>query len=93
MKESTKKGLEESAIFMVIGTKNYWANPNNEQAEFAKSLNKPFRILLEKGAEIPTGFLDDVEDYKIEEFIYESRESVLNATKKLLKGMIPNESV
>ena len=29
------------------------------------SLNKPFKIILQKGVKIPERFLDGVEDYKI----------------------------
>lgn len=67
--KETKKAIEESQHFCILGTKNFFADTNKlNQVCYAKHLKKPFRIILANDALIPKGFLDGVEDYKIAEF-------------------------
>ena len=76
-------GIKESHIFLVIGTRHAFEDAICfAQAEYAKSLGKPFRILLKMGTEIPKDYLKGVTDYKIEEF--HSIDDIKRAAKKLL---------
>ena len=58
--------IRNSKYFIVIGTENFFKNITNlSQANYAKSLNKPFRIVLEKGVRIPESFLEGLNNYKV----------------------------
>ena len=81
--QNWQKGIKESHIFLVIGTPNAFEDAICfVQAEYAKSLNKPFRILLKMGTEIPEDYLKGVTDCKIEEF--HSIDDIKRAAMKLL---------
>lgn len=48
-----KRLLEDSEVFLCIVTKNFFQNNNClEQAIYAKNLNKPFALIVEKGTEM-----------------------------------------
>ena len=77
------KGIEESDIFMVLGTENYFKDITCfMQVKKAKELRKTFLVALEKGVAIPPGYFDGVEDIKI--FKWKDREELSNITKKLI---------
>lgn len=62
--KSDKKGIQGSAIFMVLGTENYFANILKEQVMYAKGIKKPFRVLKQAGLVIPKWFKEGATDYK-----------------------------
>ena len=64
MKDSIKKGIENSNIFAVFGTQNFFDDIPKEQVAYAKKLNKPFRVLVHHGVVVPPEFKFGVEDYK-----------------------------
>jgi len=68
--KKTKMAIQNSSIFLVIGTNNYFEDYTNggrmrHMVEFAKSLGKPFRIILDDGVVIPKDFEEGVKDYKV----------------------------
>ena len=86
--KETKKGIEESKYFSIIGTKNFFSDTNKlNQVCYAKHLKKPFRILLAKDTLMPEGFLDGVEDYKIAEFDPDDPTTM----KKAVNSIFPNK--
>jgi hypothetical protein len=77
------EGVRDSEIFLVIGTESYFEDAICFcQAEIAKELNKPFRILLKNGVEIPPDFLNGVKDFAIER--WNTKKDLYPATLKLL---------
>ena len=70
---NTKNNIERSGIFLVFGTRHYFkeyvdGGRIRHIVNYAKSLDKPFRVLLDKGVTIPEGFEDNVKDYLIKDF-------------------------
>lgn len=77
--------IRDSKYFLVLATPDYFDHVMSiVQSEFAKSLKKPFRILLKKGTEIPEGFFDGVDDLKIAEYDPEEKKSIYVAFKKVV---------
>ena len=84
-------GIRNSNIFMVVGTRKYFEDAVCFcQAELAKELNKPFRILLERGIEIPSDFLEGISDLKIVEWSGTSY-GLSKAINQLLGDIIPKK--
>ena len=106
MRESLKKGIKDSKIFLVLGTKNYVNDymtnkspePVKEQVEYAKKLNKPFVVLLDKGVELPEGFLTGVKDCRIEKCDLDDMDNARDKVMKMIneiqdiKGISTDES-
>lgn len=50
MKNNIFNHIENSKYFILVGTEKYFRNVAAlSQANYAKSINKPFRIILQKG--------------------------------------------
>lgn len=64
MKESTKQGIKNSGVFMIFGTQNYFDDVPMEEINYAKSLGKPFRVLVDKGIKVPENLKEGIKDYK-----------------------------
>ena len=63
---SWDEGIKNSEFFLIIGTESYFQDAVCYcQAEYAKQIKKPFRILLKEGVDLPFDFLKGVKDYKI----------------------------
>lgn len=61
--------VKDSEFFVVLATPQFFSHVmSTVQTEFAKTHNKPFRVLLQEGTEIPKGFFDGVKDIKFETF-------------------------
>ncbi len=89
MKEKIKEGIEQSKFFFVIGSENYFKDTEAlEQAEYAKKLKKPFRILLQRGVYLPDNFLKGVENIKIRETDLNNKNEAILMCHELLKEEI-----
>ena len=64
MDSRNMRGIENSRIFMVVGTQNYFDDIPMEMVRYAKSLNKPFRVFVDQGVTVPEHFREGVDDYK-----------------------------
>ena len=77
-----KKG--EPQVFLIVGTGNSFGD-----AEFlrrAKATSKPLCILLKRGLQIPSYFLEELGDVLVEE--WETKEEIYSATLKLIRRRI-----
>ena len=70
MRSEVKTAIENSKYFFILGTENFFYGYEPEvieQVAYAKSLKKPFRVLLKEGIKIPDNFFNGVTDYKVAE--------------------------
>jgi hypothetical protein len=86
MREELKRGIDGSKVFVVLGTREYFEDASLfEQIAYAKKLKKPFAILLEKNANMPDNFLDEVEVYKIFPFDRDDNDGLNNQLTELVE--------
>jgi serine kinase of HPr protein (carbohydrate metabolism regulator) len=79
---SAMQGIADSHIFFALATKYFFDSAEClAQAEYAKTLKKPFFIALQKGVEIPDHFLEGVENHYT--WIWETQEELQTVVKHL----------
>ena len=84
--------IRSSEVFLVLATEVFFKDAlTYVQVEIAKRYNKPFRVLLQRGTQVPDDFLEGVSDVVIEE--WSTGEELKAASTKLLnlkkgKGII-----
>ena len=86
-KGSHRPDLEEqirsSEFFVVLATEGFFKDAlTYVQVEIAKRYNKPFRVMLQRGTQVPDNFLEGVSDVAIEE--WSTDEELKAAYTKLL---------
>ncbi len=78
------QAIEESDIFFVLITENYFNDPQLVwQKEFAMSLEKPFRVALKNGIRIPDRYFEGIDDIRIQEWT--TKEDLDRVTADLLR--------
>jgi hypothetical protein len=93
MKDKLKQKIEKTNIFMVLGTKEYFEDPDClEQVEYARSLKKPIKILLNRGVELPKDFVTENDNYQVEIFEKENEASYKDALWKLVGEYYENKN-
>jgi hypothetical protein len=82
------KALEESEFFLLLGTENYFKDPECfEMVRYAIELKKPVILFLKKGVTVPNGWLEGASI--LERFEWETPEEMHQAILELRNKRFP----